>query len=52
MSTIEGGMISTDDEELSIMLKIVRANGWDRNLSSGEQRKLRKEHKIDKILYK
>ena len=47
MSTIEGGMVSTDDEELSIMLKIVRANGWDRNLPSQEQRKLRKEHEID-----
>lgn len=47
MSTIEGGMVSTDDEELSIMLKIVRANGWDRNLPSVEQRKLRKKYQVD-----
>ena len=47
MSTIEGGMISTDDEELSIMLRVVRANGWDRNLPSVEQRKLRKEYQVD-----
>jgi CDP-4-dehydro-6-deoxyglucose reductase, E1 len=46
MSTIEGGMVSTNDEELSIMLKIVRANGWDRNLASKEQRKLRNKHGI------
>ena len=46
MSTIEGGMISTNDEELSNMLKIVRANGWDRNLSTTEQQKLRIEYKI------
>jgi len=47
MSTIEGGMVSTDDEELSNMLKIVRANGWDRNLSSLEQQKLRKKYEIE-----
>jgi len=34
LSTIEGGMICTNDEELAEMLRIVRANGWDRNLHS------------------
>jgi len=33
MSTIEGGAICTDDEELADMLRIVRAHGWDRNLA-------------------
>jgi len=28
MSTIEGGMICTDDQDLGEMLRIVRANGW------------------------
>ncbi|WP_420581909.1 DegT/DnrJ/EryC1/StrS family aminotransferase [Reichenbachiella sp.] len=46
MSTIEGGMVCTDDEELSDMLKIVRANGWDRNLNPQKQSKLRAEHSI------
>lgn len=46
MSTIEGGMICTDDEELCEMLKIVRANGWDRNLSSTQQHKWRKKFGI------
>ncbi len=46
MSTIEGGMICTDDEDLSKMLRIVRANGWDRNLNSQQQFKLRSEHGI------
>jgi len=46
MSTIEGGMVCTDDTELAEMLRIVRANGWDRNLSSERQIKLRKTHKI------
>ena len=46
MSTIEGGLICTDDDELEEMLKIVRANGWDRNLKSNQQFKLRKKHDI------
>lgn len=46
MSTIEGGMICTDDDEVAEMLKIVRANGWDRNLTSAEQFKWRKKFGI------
>lgn len=46
MSTIEGGMVTTDDHEFATMLKIVRANGWDRNLSSTDQLKLRKQNNI------
>ena len=46
MSTIEGGMVCTDDEELSEMLKIVRANGWDRNLNALQQIKWRKNNNI------
>ncbi len=42
MSTIEGGMVCTDDEELAEMLRIVRANGWDRNLTSAQKHKWRK----------
>ena len=37
MSTIEGGAICTDDEDLATMIKIVRANGWDRNLEHHHQ---------------
>jgi len=47
MSTIEGGMVSTDDEELSDMLTIVRANGWDRNLTSDKQSKIRKANGVE-----
>jgi len=46
MSTIEGGMITTDEDEFNEMLKIVRANGWDRNLAAAEQHKWRKKHAI------
>lgn len=32
-STIEGGYVFTDDDELAAMLKVVRAHGWSRNIS-------------------
>jgi CDP-4-dehydro-6-deoxyglucose reductase, E1 len=32
MSTIEGGMISTNDEELYHILLSIRSHGWDRDL--------------------
>ena len=47
MSTIEGGMVCTDDQDLAEMLRIVRANGWDRNLTAAQQRKWRKKYKVD-----
>ena len=47
MSTLEGGMVCTDDEELSEMLRIVRANGWDRNLKAIQQHKWRKQYNIN-----
>ena len=46
MSTIEGGIVCTDDEEILEMLKIVRANGWDRNLNATQQHKWRKKHNV------
>ncbi len=46
MSTIEGGMVTTDDNDLEEMLRIVRANGWDRNLNSEQQFKIRKQHNV------
>ncbi|MFA6391464.1 MAG: aminotransferase class V-fold PLP-dependent enzyme [Patescibacteria group bacterium] len=47
MSTIEGGMICTDDDELFDMLTMVRAHGWDRNLPEKSKQKLRKLHKVN-----
>lgn len=46
MSTIEGGMVCTDDRELAEMLRIVRANGWDRNLNASQQGKWRRRYGI------
>lgn len=51
MSTIEGGGIATDDEELARMLRIVRAHGWDRNLLEVDQALLRNKHKVNSTFY-
>ena len=47
MSTIEGGMVCTDDRELDSMLRMVRSHGWDRNIGRHAQLKLRKLHKVN-----
>ena len=47
MSTIEGGMVCTNDDDFAEMLTIVRANGWDRNLSPEQQQKWRAKFNIE-----
>lgn len=51
MSTVEGGMVVTDDEELATMLRLVRAHGWDRNLALKDQTKIRKKFKVNSTFY-
>lgn len=51
MSTIEGGAVCTDDEELAIMLNLVRAHGWDRNLPEKIQKNLRSKFKVSSSFY-
>jgi CDP-6-deoxy-D-xylo-4-hexulose-3-dehydrase len=46
MSTIEGGMISTNDEELYNILLSIRSHGWDRDLSPSKQNELRLKYNI------
>lgn len=46
LSTIEGGMVVTDDEELHDMLVMVRAHGWDRQLHPKKQKELRGKHNL------
>lgn len=46
LSTIEGGMVCTDDSKLAEMLRIVRANGWDRNLNADQKKELRIKHNV------
>jgi CDP-6-deoxy-D-xylo-4-hexulose-3-dehydrase len=39
-------MVCTDNEEFAEMLRIVRANGWDRNLNAKQQHKWRMKYDI------
>jgi CDP-6-deoxy-D-xylo-4-hexulose-3-dehydrase len=47
MSTIEGGMVSTNDEEFYHILLSIRSHGWDRDLPKEKQEFLRKKYNID-----
>lgn len=49
LSTIEGGFINTDDEELYYALLMMRSHGWDRDLPKDIQEKLHLEYNIDEF---
>lgn len=53
MSTIEGGMISTNDENLYHILLSIRSHGWDRDLPKSKQKELREKYEVSdfKSLY-
>lgn len=46
-STIEGGMVTTDDFELYNILKSIRAHGWNRDLDEPFKSNLKKDFNID-----
>ena len=48
-STIEGGLISTDDEEIYNVLLSIRSHGWDRDLDPELRKELREQHNIDEF---
>ncbi len=47
LSTIEGGMVCTDDIEVYDMLLMVRAHGWSRDIEEEKQDELRKKYNIN-----
>ena len=47
MSTIEGGMISTNDEDLYHILLSIRSHGWDRDLPKKKQEELRQKFNVN-----
>lgn len=47
MSTIEGGAVCTNNVSLETMLHLVRAHGWDRNLTAKKQLRIRSKFKIN-----
>lgn len=44
LSTIEGGFINTDSENLYLTLLMMRSHGWDRDLPSNFQKELRRKY--------
>jgi CDP-4-dehydro-6-deoxyglucose reductase, E1 len=51
MSTIEGGAVCTNSQDIANMLRLVRAHGWDRNLAEKHQQKIRSKHKVNSTFY-
>lgn len=51
LSTIEGGAVCTNNSELETMLQMVRAHGWDRNLTEKKQLKIRLKHNVNSTFY-
>lgn len=47
MSTIEGGFVFTDDEDLYDLMLMLRSHGWDRDLSDDKKKKIREKWNID-----
>jgi CDP-6-deoxy-D-xylo-4-hexulose-3-dehydrase len=49
ISTIEGGMVCTDDEEIYNLLLSIRSHGWDRDWDKDEQTKIREKNDISEF---
>jgi CDP-6-deoxy-D-xylo-4-hexulose-3-dehydrase len=49
ISTIEGGMISTDDKEIYELLLSIRSHGWDRDFDDDAKSTIRKKNDIDEF---
>jgi CDP-6-deoxy-D-xylo-4-hexulose-3-dehydrase len=49
LSTIEGGFINTNDEDFYYSLLMMRSHGWDRDLPTHVQEKLREENNVNEF---
>lgn len=47
MSTIEGGMVSTNDKSFADLLLMLRSHGWSRDLDASAHAELVEEHDVD-----
>ena len=47
LSTIEGGMVNTDDDELFDILMMIRSHGWGKDLNTKTYEKLINKYEID-----
>ncbi|MDB4430221.1 DegT/DnrJ/EryC1/StrS aminotransferase family protein [bacterium] len=46
ISTIEGGLISTNNKDINDMLLMIRSHGWDRDLDDDTATKLAEKHNV------
>ena len=49
ISTIEGGMVVTDDSELHQVMLSLRSHGWSRDLAPKRQADLQNQHNVDEF---
>lgn len=49
LSTIEGGMICTDDDSMFNILKSIRAHGWNRDLDEPFKSELKNDYDVDEF---
>tara|TARA_R100000995_G_scaffold72547_1_gene41322 strand:- start:44 stop:1012 length:969 start_codon:yes stop_codon:yes gene_type:complete len=49
ISTIEGGMVCTNDDKFANLLKSLRSHGWDRDMDVETQDELRKKYNVDEF---
>ena len=47
ISTIEGGMVVTDDDELNQVMLSLRSHGWSRDLSQQRRLEMTRNHDVD-----
>ncbi len=47
MSTIEGGMVSTDDKQFYDLLKMMRSHGWSKDLDKDAHNALVQKYQVD-----
>lgn len=47
LSTIEGGMVNTDDFEIYQMLMMLRSHGWGKDLEESEYNRLMNKYEVD-----
>lgn len=47
MSTVEGGMLCTNDEKIYHQLLMLRSHGWLKDLPEADARRIMKKHRVD-----
>ena len=54
ISTIEGGMVCTNNKEFADIIKMIRSHGWDRDLDDETKQKYKDKHNVKEFdsLYK